>query len=494
MRTESDRGAEAPAGFRAELGLFDFTLLVVGAVIGADVYVVAAMGAAYLGPAQLVAWLFSGILAGVIALAFVQCAGICPQVGGSYAYTRNAFGRLAGFLAGWALYAGEWVALPVFPIAFVNYLTYFVPELGVSGALLVKLLLVVAITAVNVRGVQFGGRLNDVLTLTKLLPLALLILAGLAFIVGRRPLAAAHLTPFAPLGWGGFGAAVLLIFWAYAGFELAVLPSAEVRAPRLTMPRGLVLGMTVATVFYLLTSLAVVVALPWQSAAASTRPLADALGAIMVGFGLPPAAGAALMSIGALVSILGVFDVFTLSVARLSYAMAADGLFPLAFGRLHPRTGTPYVGLLFQGIAAFAISALFDLTNLIAISVFFLGLCYVATGLAALRLVASAPEQRLHVPFLRGFLVLAVVSGAYLSLQARPFLIALGIGVMLAGLGLYAARQGAWANAARLGSELQSDEDRAARWVRKQETWLLRSVRRLTRCLLPCRRGRRADS
>src|SRR5438552_3722594 len=108
--------------FSSELGVFEFTLLVIGAMIGADVYVVAAMGATFLGPAQLIAWLAAGALSAVIALAFVQCSAIDPDVGGSYAYARTAFGPLPGFVAGWALYIGEGVALPVFPLAFVNYL------------------------------------------------------------------------------------------------------------------------------------------------------------------------------------------------------------------------------------------------------------------------------------------------------------------------------------------------------------------------------------
>lgn len=481
MGSNHETEAKAPTGFRATLGLFDFTLLVVGAVIGADVYVVAALGATYLGPAQLVAWLFGGVLAALIALAFVQCAAVCPRVGGTYAYTRAAFGPLVGFLAGWALYVGEWIALPIFPIAFTNYLLYFLPGLGSLGILSVKFLFVSSVTALNIRGVRASGRINDVLTVAKLLPLALLILGGVVFLAGRPALAHSHLTPFAPLGWGGFGTAVLLIFWAYAGFELAVLPAAEVQDPQRTLPRGLILGMAIATSFYLLTSLAVVVALPWQTAAASPRPLADASGAILAGFGLPPAIGDVVMSLGALVSILGVFVVLTLSVARLSYAMAADGLFPTFFARLDRRTRTPYLGLVFQGVSALVISLFFNLTNLIAISVFFLGLCYLATGLAALRMIARSPEGRLHVPYLRLLLVLAVVSGAYLSLQAPPVLIGIGVITMLAGLGLYIARAHAWQNRTRLAAAIARDEQSAMHWVHAQESWLLRSTHRLRR-------------
>src|SRR5690348_6965999 len=105
MDTAAPTGKDSEKGLHPALGAFDFTLLVVGAVIGADVYIVAAMGAAFLGPAQLVAWLAGGVLAALIALAFVQCAAIAPEVGGSYAYTRDAWGPTVGFVAGWALYA-----------------------------------------------------------------------------------------------------------------------------------------------------------------------------------------------------------------------------------------------------------------------------------------------------------------------------------------------------------------------------------------------------
>ena len=125
-------------------------------------------GPELLGPAQLVAWAVAGLLGALIALAFVQCAAICPQVGGSYAYAHEAFGPLAGFLTGWALYAGEFVALPVFPLAFTNYLQVLVPDLSYAAKIAVELLLIAVVTATNLSGVRTGGRTNDVLTIAKL--------------------------------------------------------------------------------------------------------------------------------------------------------------------------------------------------------------------------------------------------------------------------------------------------------------------------------------
>src|SRR5207245_10113996 len=251
-------------------------------------------------------------------------------------------------------------------------------------------------------------------------------------------------------GWSGLGSGVLLVFWAYAGYELAVLPASEVREPRRTLPLGLILGMAIATTFYLLTAGTVVLALPSDVAAASARPLADALSALLSSIGLPAIVGGAVMSAGALVSIVGVYDVFTLSLARLSYAMAADGLFPTPFAKIHPRFHTPYLGIGFQGLCALAASLLFDLRSLIAISVFFLGLCYAATAVSALRLVQRQPARRLDIPALRPVLVLAGLAGAYLSLQAPLPLLGLGVFAMLVGLAAYLLRRTGWREGRKL--------------------------------------------
>ena len=319
----------------------------------------------------------------------------------------------------------------MFPLAFVRYLDYFAPINSELARFGVHAGLMAVIVAVNISGIRRGSRLNDLLTLGKLVPLAVVILAGILLLILHGGAATAHLSPFAPIGFGGFGTATVLIFWAYAGFELSVLPAGEVQDPRRTLPRGLLFGMAIATVIYLLTAFAVVLALPSSAIAASPRPLADALSASVSHLGLNNAWAAGFVSAGALISIVGVCDVYMLGVARLSYALAREAAFPAPFGRLHAKYRTPWVGLLFQGILAVAASQFFDISGVLGTAVFFLGICYALTALAAVRLANRYPAQRLHLPALRVLFVLAAASGAYLTAQAEPRLM-LGGGAALA--------------------------------------------------------------
>ena len=431
--------AEGTAGFKRGLGLLDFTLLVIGAVIGDGVYVVGSLGAQAMGPAQIVAWAAGGVLAVLIGIAFVQCATIDAEVGGSYAYTRMAYGPFLGFMAGWTLYIGEWMALSAFPTAFARYFESLT-NIGDSFALAIKVTLIVSVTAINLAGVRQGARTNDFLTAAKLLPLALLVLLGLAFVLLFPSDAAGNLTPFAPEGYGGFSSAILPIFWVYAGFELAVMPAAEVADPHKTMPRGLIIGMFVTTTFYMLIALTTAVALPWQEVGASPHPLATVAGGLMQAFGGPVDAAVRLWSLGGVVSVAGVFVVFTLALARLSYALADDGFFPSAFSRLHPRTRTPYVGILFQGASSLLFSSLFGLGPLLSTAVLFLSICYVLTSLSAIRLSRRYPDKALHLPGLPFIFAGAVIASLFLTVQASLLQLAIAFAAVVAGAALYFAR------------------------------------------------------
>jgi len=375
-----------PSASLKKLSLFDVTNLLVGAIVGADIYVVASLGSQYLGPASLVAWVAAGLIAIIIALNFAECATLVPRVGGAYAYTREVWGDFAGFIVGWPLWVAEVAALAVFPVAFVRYFTFFFPGLTTVEGVVIKVLFIAAITYVNVRGTKMAGRANDVLTIAKLSPLLLLIVAGVIYMAFNPAATYANFVPFAPLGFDHFGQALVLIFWAYAGFELAVIPSNEIENPTRTIPKAIIIGMTIVTLFYLLTNFVIIGVINWTSLQFDPAPLATA-GSVV--FSLTPTlavVGGLILGVGALISVSGSDESGTLSTSRLSYAISLDGLFPRFFSDIHARYGTPHKSLIAQGVLALGLSLFGGLTQLILFSTFNLAFVYLVTSAVVLAL------------------------------------------------------------------------------------------------------------
>ena len=155
---------------RRDLTLFDLTNIVVGSIVGADIYIASALTAGLIGPFAIVVWILAAVCATVLALVFAYCSYYLPLVGGPFAYVSEAFDDFYGFLAGWSLWIAELLSLPVFALAFTPYLEFLLP-LTVYQEVLVKGLFLGPLTLVNVLGVRAAGRVNDILTFVKLVPL-----------------------------------------------------------------------------------------------------------------------------------------------------------------------------------------------------------------------------------------------------------------------------------------------------------------------------------
>ncbi|MDD1659478.1 MAG: APC family permease, partial [Methanomicrobiales archaeon] len=412
---------------RRDLSLFDLTNIVIGTVIGADIYIASALTAGLIGPFAIVVWVAAAVCATVLALVFAYCSCYLPLVGGPFAYVSEAFDDFYGFLAGWSLWIAEILALPVFAIAFVRYLEFIIP-LDTLAEILVKGTFLGILTLVNIAGVRAAGKLNDLLTMVKLLPLLALVVAGLGTFLLSPGRLLANYTPLAPLGFSNFGTALVLIFWAYVGFEMGTLPAAEVKDPAKTIPRAIISGMLVVTLFYLSTNFVVFGMVPWQTLATSSTPL------ILVGGALFGAAGAVVMTAGALVSVSGSDESGILGTARLSYAMAIDGLFPRVFSLVHPRYNTPYAALIAEGIIAFLLSMVAGISGLISFSVFNMAFSFLLTCLALTILSRRKKKD------LRGQRVLPWAGAAiclYLLVSTSAFDKLAGGLVILAGIPLY---------------------------------------------------------
>src|SRR2546426_7190714 len=209
---------------KRDLSFFDLTNIVVGAIIGSDIYIASALTARLIGPFSIVVWIVAGIIATILAMIFAYSAYYVPKVGGSFAFVSTAFDEFWGFIAGWSMWIADVLSLPVFALTFANYLQYYV-QLSFLAQFFVKAVFLFGLTAVNIFGVKAAGRLNDVLTVGKLLPLLLIVFFGLGSFLFRPSGFVSNYVPLLPDGLGNFGTALVLIFWAYVGFELGVLPA-----------------------------------------------------------------------------------------------------------------------------------------------------------------------------------------------------------------------------------------------------------------------------
>jgi APA family basic amino acid/polyamine antiporter len=412
---------------RKDLSLFDLTNIVIGSIVGADIYIASALTGGLLGPFAIIVWVIAGAMAACLALVFAYCSYYIPRVGGPFSFVSEAFDDFFGFLTGWSLWIAEMLALPVFAIAFVQYLQYLIP-LGTGEEILVKGLFLFTLTSINIRGVKVAGRVNDILTLIKLSPLLILIVAGLFLFIREPGIYLQNYFPLIPLGLDNFGTALVLIFWAYVGFELGTLPAAEVKNPGTTIPKAIVLGMSVVTVFYLSTNFIVYGTINWVDLSRSTTPL------VLVGSALLGTAGAIMMSIGALVSVSGSDESGILGTARLSYAMAIDGLFPRVFSRIHARYGTPIAALAIQGVFAFLLSIFSGIRELISFSVFNMAFAFL---LSCLALLVLRKEGERGLPGQHILPLIGTVICVYLLVSTSLFDKIVGTALIIAGIPLY---------------------------------------------------------
>lgn len=360
-----------------KLGYFDLTNIIVGAIVGADIYIASALTAGVIGPFAIIVWIISGIFATVIALVFAYCSYYVPRVGGPFAYVSKAFDDFYGFLTGWCIWIAELLALPVFAITFTKYLQYFL-TLNFTEEILIKALFLFSLTLINIVGVKVAGRFNDFLTILKLFPLFIVIIAGLFFFMFNPKILMGNYMPLLPLGLGNLGYSIVLVFWAYVGFELGTLPASEVINPRRTIPKSIITGMGIVIMFYLTTNFVVYGTINWQILSKTSAPL------ILVGSILLGSVGSFVMALGALVSVSGSDESNMLGTARLSYAMSIDGVFPKIFSKIHHKYKTPYIALLVQGILAFSLSIFSGISELISFSVFNLAFSFILTSLALL--------------------------------------------------------------------------------------------------------------
>ena len=317
--------------------------LVMGNMIGSGIFLLPASLAGF-GGVSIIGWLVSAGGAVLLAMVFARLARLDPAAGGPYAYTRRAFGDLPGFLVAWGYWISVWTGMAALAVALVGYLAAFVPQLATARipAAAVAISAVWVLVAVNVVGVRTAGWVQVVTTLLKLLPLAVVGIAGLLYFDASR-------FTVGDAGWRALSssvpAAAALTLWAFLGLESATIPADSIQEPDVTIPRATIVGTTLTAAIYIVSTVGVMSILPAAALGSSTAPYADAA---------RTAAGSwasAAVAAGAAISCFGALNGWILVSGQLPLAVARDGLFPRIFAQTSA-SGTPAAAMVIGGILA----------------------------------------------------------------------------------------------------------------------------------------------
>jgi basic amino acid/polyamine antiporter, APA family len=406
---------------------WDLTALAVNQIIGAGIFGLPSAAAAVLGAASPIGILFGGVIMAAIALCFAEVAGHFTETGGPYLYARSVFGNFTGFEVGWTLWLARVSGFAANSNLLVAYLSFFVPA-GASGIGRAIVLIVVAavLMITNIRGVTWGARSGTVLAFTKIAVLSVFTITGLAFVEWSR---------FSQVSFSiraDWGKAVLLLVYAYSGFESVVIPAAEAKGPRRDLPFALLVAIGICALTYV--GVQIVAVGTAANLALSDKPFVDSARTFMG----PAAAG--FISVLVCICVAGNLSAIAFLAPRLTYAQAERGDLPSLFAKLHPAYGTPVFSIIFFTVVATTLAISGTFVWLVTVSVLARLASFVTTCLAVPVLRRRNGSAGLRIPLGLTIPIAAVGFCIWLAAQAslgdlRDFFLA-----CIAGAVLYVSR------------------------------------------------------
>jgi APA family basic amino acid/polyamine antiporter len=419
------------------LGVLDATMIVMGGIIGAGIFISPYVVARHVHTPGLIlgAWMAGGAIALAGAFVYAELAALRPEAGGVYAYLRDAFHPIVAFLFGWTLLlvvqAGGMAAVAVTFGLYVRDLT----GIGLSPTTIAVVALG-ALTIINCFGVRAGANVQNSLMVLKIMAIAALITIGW-LAVGGSP-SEPQLEREAGDTVAGFGAAMVPVLFAYGGWQTASFVSEEMRAPQRDLPRALLWGIIGVIVLYLAANLVYVLVLSPEGLASTTTPASEVMRRAI---GEP---GARFIALGIAISTVGYLSQGMLTAPRVYFAMARDGLFFARVGLLHPRSRAPVYAIALQGLwaAAIAMSGRYEqiLNYVVAIDALFFGLTGAALLVFRRRETVDTAAARFRTPghpwttmlFVAAFWLLALSTVVQFPTSAG-----IGVLVLLAGVPVY---------------------------------------------------------
>jgi APA family basic amino acid/polyamine antiporter len=428
------------SGYARRLGVFDATMLVVGGIVGAGIFLNPAVVAQRAPTASLTigVWVLGGAVALAGAFVFAELAALKPEAGGGYVYLRDGLGPLTGFLYGWTeLLVINSGGIAAVSVTFASYGTDLTGT-GPGAIAPVAIGAIVALSVVNLLGIRPGAVVQNVLTVLKLAALAALILVGLFWPATSAASAApAASAVSAPSLLTAIGTALIPVLFAYGGWQSTNFVAGEMKEPRRDLPRALLVGVGIVVLVYVLANIVYVRALGIPGLAASTAPASDVMR------GLLGSRGATFIALGIAVSTFGFLNLAILSAPRVYQAMAVDGVFFGGAAKLSDRSRVPAIAILIQGSWAALLVATKKYGQLLDYVVFGDWIFFAAVGVTLFVYrrrggAGTAGGFRCPgYPWVPGFFVAAGVFAVASTVLSNPANALVGGGIIAAGVPAY---------------------------------------------------------
>jgi APA family basic amino acid/polyamine antiporter len=404
---------------------WDLVAIAINGIIGAGIFGLPSKVFCLIGSYSLIAFVVCGGVVTLFILCFAEVGSRFDETGGPYLYAREAFGPTVAFEIGWLIWLARVTAFAANCNLLVAYLGYFAPAAtNPFWRAAIIIIVVVVLGTINLLGIRQAAIVSNISTIGKIIPIMIFIAVGLfflnphAFALGARP------------DTGAFSKSVLLLIYAFTGFEMAAIPAGEVKDPKKNLPHALLIAIGVVAFLYILVQVVCVGTFP--ELAQSQKPLADA------GMRFMGSAGAAIISAGAIISITGNLNILVLSGSRVPYAMAEQKQLPSFIGAVHRRFATPYVAILITAAVMLLLTLKSSFVAALTISAIARLVTYGATCLAlpVFRRRSDAPPAAFRLHYGTVIAILALLLAAWLLAnstwqEAKVAAIAAAVGLVI---------------------------------------------------------------
>lgn len=432
----SPEGRPQEVTLSRDLNLFTITMIGVGGMIGAGIFVLTGIAAGVAGPALILAFLLNGIVTTFTAMSYAELGSAFPEAGGGYLWVKEGLGGTQGFLAGWMSWFAHFAAGSLYALGFGRFASELwilagMPMFGFEEPQLTlgfMTIIIILFTLINVLGASETGTIGNIITLTKITILGLFVIFGILAMLRTEAWHSRFTTGFMPNGFLGVFAAMGLTFIAFEGYEIIAQSGEEVINPKRNVPRAIFWAIGIAVTIYLLVGITAIGATnpPEGSGLRTYEYLEQQKEVAIVETArqtFPGNIGAVVLLFSGLVSTMSALNATTYSSSRVSFAMGRDFNLPNIFAKIHPSRHTPHWAVVFSGAFMLLIAWLLPIESVAAAADIMFLLLFLQVNVVVMRLRHKLPsmERGFRVPLYPLVPILGIITNALLAIHLFTF-------------------------------------------------------------------------